>query len=103
MVLEKIRKLGSHDTMLLMNCWWILIMGFASLHKAIVNLSIAAWNSTFGLEKHIDYPKELREVLLKLSSFVEIQLPGLGAEDGYGEVRCFESLVVSVLIWIETG
>jgi hypothetical protein len=53
-----------------------------SRRRVVVELSIAAWNATFGKEKTLRYPSRLEESLRRLRSTVELSLPGLEVRDG---------------------
>ena len=79
-ILAKVGNIGTFDTSLLASLEGPLKLGFISKHKAIVNLSVDAWNTTFGAANHLKYPEQLREPLLRLKFQVDIQLPGLVRE-----------------------
>ena len=56
----------------------LLIAGFRSRHKSIVNKAIAMWNmwnSTFGGEDGLEYPEGLGKILQKLKFEAELRLP----------------------------
>lgn len=55
----------------------MLVAGFRSQRKSILNKTISMWNRTFGCAPILEYPDALREELLKLRSITNLQLPGL--------------------------
>lgn len=63
------------DTRFLFSIQEILVAGFRSRHKTVVNESILMWNSTFGAEGTLEYPEDLRTILQKLRSMTELRLP----------------------------
>lgn len=56
--------------------------GFRSRHIAVVNQTIVMWNSTFGGEDSLQYPKDLRTILEKLRSVTELRLPNFPESHG---------------------
>jgi hypothetical protein len=67
-----------------------------SKHKSTVGATVALWNSTFGGEAELEYPPQVREVLLRLRSITDLQLPLL--PDKLGEEVCNEEQIcVTVL------
>ena len=85
-VLKLVAKLKRFDTALLTNLATPLSFGFTSKHRAILNSSVMAWNATFGLSRHLEYPKELRAVLFRLSFVTDLQLPGLSVRESDSQV-----------------
>ncbi len=65
------------DTRYLFSIQELMVAGFRSRHKAVVNESIVMWNRTFGVEDALEYPKDLRTILQKLRSMTELRLPSL--------------------------
>ena len=63
------------DTRSLLSMQELLIAGFRSRHKSIVNKAIAMWNSTFGSKDDLEYPEGLRNILQKLKFVAELRLP----------------------------
>lgn len=63
------------DTRFLFSIQELVIAGFRSRHKAVVNESIVMWNNTFGAEGTLEYPQDLRTILQKLRSMTELKLP----------------------------
>ena len=74
------------DTRFLFSIQELMVAGFRSRHKAIVNQSIAMWNSTFGGEGTLEYPGDLRAILQKLRPMAELSLPNFPELSG-GEVK----------------
>lgn len=63
------------DTRYLFSIQELIVAGFRSRHKAVVNETIVMWNSTFGAEDTLEYPKDLKTILQKLRSMTELRLP----------------------------
>ncbi|KAL8773198.1 MAG: hypothetical protein Q9209_001874 [Squamulea sp. 1 TL-2023] len=59
----------------------LLVAGFRSRHRHMVNTTIMMWNHTFAKADILDYPPALRLVLTKLRPTVDIELPGFGNDD----------------------
>lgn len=59
--------------------------GFQSRHMTIVNNLITMWNHTFARADSLHYPADLRAILTKLQSRVDLEVPGLG-DDAEPEV-----------------
>ena len=75
------------DTRYLFSIQVLIVAGFRSRHKPVVNEAIIMWNSTFGAEDTLEYPKDLKTILQKLRSLTELRLPNLpesNAEDVSG-------------------
>ena len=54
----------------------IILSGFQSRHKSIVNSTIEMWNQSFGTKQDLQYPEKLRDVLSRLRLDVsELLLP----------------------------
>ena len=81
-----IRNFPRFDTNMLSSLQVLILAGLSSRHRAILNLSIGLWNSTFGQTSDITYPETLRQPLLRLASITEIEVQGLTIEDGSTEV-----------------
>ncbi|KAI7114848.1 hypothetical protein KC352_g34524, partial [Hortaea werneckii] len=60
----------------------LLVAGFSSPHKGIVNQSIGFWNDTFGIDESLECPKTLAKVLRIRAAEADISLPGLSVDDG---------------------
>ncbi|KAL8871868.1 MAG: hypothetical protein Q9174_002396 [Haloplaca sp. 1 TL-2023] len=84
--LDAIRSIPSHGSGLLNDLQDLLIAGFQSHHKAIVNATIAMWNETFARQESLVYPTMLRKVLTSLRPIVDLDLPGF-VDDEDVEVR----------------
>ena len=80
-----IKSIPKPDSLLLAAIQDLLIAGFRSRHRAILNDLILMWNQTFAEVVSLEYPTALRDVLLHLRSKVDFRLPGL-AEDTETEV-----------------
>ena len=70
------------DTRFLFGIQELVVSGFRSRHKAVVNESIVMWNSTFGLEGALEYPEDLRNILQKLGSMTDLRLPNFPESNG---------------------
>ncbi|KAK0746406.1 Rap1-interacting factor 1 N terminal-domain-containing protein [Schizothecium vesticola] len=53
-----------------------------SSHRHIVNSSVSLWNNLFQNTANLEYPEELKAVLLRLQPHVDIVLPGLEVPSG---------------------
>ena len=53
----------------------LLVAGFASPHRAVVNDSVVFWNETFGAERLLEYPTKLESVLRARLTDADITLP----------------------------
>ena len=90
--------LPKFDSSLLFLLNILLEAGLSSRHKAIVNLGIETWNDTFGLIEDLDYPENLRKILLRLSTIASLELPGLSVEHNNMEVGHIFAITNSKLI-----
>ena len=70
------------DTRFLFSIQDLVVAGFRSRHKAVVNESIIMWNNTFGGEATLDYPKDLKTILQKLRPMTELRLPNFTESNG---------------------
>ncbi|KAI7082379.1 hypothetical protein KC356_g8426 [Hortaea werneckii] len=59
----------------------LLVAGFSSPHKGIVNQCIGFWNDTFGTNESLECPSRLAKVLRVRAAEAEISLPGLSIDD----------------------
>ncbi|KAI7084986.1 hypothetical protein KC352_g40961, partial [Hortaea werneckii] len=59
----------------------LLVAGFSSPHRSIVNQSIVFWNDTFGIDESLECPKTLAKVLRIRAAEADISLPGLSVDD----------------------
>ena len=73
--MNSIERCAVFDTRFLFNIQELVIAGFRSRHKAVVNESIAMWNNTFGIEDTLEYPEDLKAVMQKLRFMTELRLP----------------------------
>lgn len=53
----------------------LLIAGFSSPHRSVVNDTILFWNDTFGIEHQLEYPSKLENVLRTRAVHADISLP----------------------------
>ena len=74
-MISSIERFVVFDTRSLFSMQELLIAGFGSRHKSIVNRAIAMWNSTFGGEDGLEYPEGLRKILQRLKFVAELRLP----------------------------
>ncbi|KAK0327423.1 hypothetical protein LTR82_000938 [Friedmanniomyces endolithicus] len=72
--------LPHQDNVLLNALEPMLVAGFSSPHKNIVNDTVLFWNSTFGTNDVLEYPQQLARVVRARLAETELLLPGL-AED----------------------
>lgn len=59
-----------------------LCAGFQSRSKTIANVTIAAWNKSFGAETTLEYPDHLRATFTRLRHLAEVELPGFKDFEG---------------------
>ncbi|KAK1830378.1 telomere length regulator protein rif1 [Podospora conica] len=66
-----------------------------SSHRHIVNSSVSLWNALFQNTENLEYPEELKAVLLRLQPHVDIILPGLEVPSGpqVGQLPIFADLM----------
>ena len=81
-VVNSIEHSGVFDTRFLFSIQELVVAGFRSRHKAVVNAAIAMWNKTFGVEDTLEYPEDLRTILQKLRSLTELRLPNFPERTG---------------------
>lgn len=67
------------DSALLVSLGQLLGAGLRSRRRAIVNLSVETWNSTFGKEEALLYPTVLSSALARLRDIVPLSAPGLNS------------------------
>lgn len=79
--MNSIERSGVFDTRFLFSIHELVVAGFRSRHKAVVNKAIVMWNSTFGGQDTLEYPEDLRTILQKLRSMTELRLPNFPALD----------------------
>ncbi|GAB7338107.1 hypothetical protein MBLNU457_4468t2 [Dothideomycetes sp. NU457] len=53
----------------------LMLAGFQSTHRPIVNSTIEFWNSSFGQLDELEYPESMVPVLSKLRAVAELELP----------------------------
>ena len=81
-VVNSIKRCLVFDTRLLFNIQELMLASFRSRHKSIVNESIVFWNSTFGEQETLEYPKDLTPIFRKLRSMTELRLPNFPEFNG---------------------
>ncbi|MCJ1431837.1 hypothetical protein MMC27_001192 [Xylographa pallens] len=74
---QLISNLPKFDTNLLLLLEPLMDAGLSSRHKAIVNLAINLWNSTFGLATDLEYPPAIVVTVRRLSPATDILTPCL--------------------------
>ena len=72
-----IETLPNRDSSMLRILEPLILSGFQSKHRAVVNETIRMWNDTFGCVELLEYPDCLGHYLQRLRSFVDLRLPGL--------------------------
>ena len=89
-MLSTIENMPDHNTAALFNVQHVVLSGFKSRSQSILNQSITMWNRTFGRAEALEYPEEIRKVLLILRSMTEMQLPSLqeAETDQVGSTLC---------------
>lgn len=80
-VTKAIERLPRKDSQILLHLEPLIVCGFVSRRRSIVNVSIATWNKTFGQETSLRYPTRLEQALRRLSTVVELSLPSLQAQE----------------------
>lgn len=84
-----IERLPRNDSQILLHLEPLITAGFVSRRRAIVSMSAATWNNTFGKEESLRYPPHLEQALRRLCRFVDLKLPSLEiqAEDEVSSSR----------------
>lgn len=63
------------DNILLKALENLLVAGFRSSRRSIVNPLVTMWNETFGTYETLEYPAALEGSLRRLKAIVELELP----------------------------
>jgi hypothetical protein len=84
-ILDQLTELPHKDSSLLTLLQPLMVAGFVSPSRAVVNRTIAFWNECFGEQDTLRYPSDLENVLRAARPYVELGLPdfpetGPGAE-----------------------
>ena len=84
-ILDQLTELPHKDSSLLTLLQPLMVAGFVSPSRAVVNRTIAFWNECFGEQDTLRYPSNLENVLRAARPYVELGLPdfpetGPGAE-----------------------
>lgn len=74
-LLKLVNSVPSSDSNLLKALETLLVAGFASPHRQIVNDTIVFWNGKFGAEESLEYPNKLESVLRARMIDASIDLP----------------------------
>lgn len=74
-VLGQLTELSRKDSSLLNLLQPLMVAGFVSPKRAVVNLMIAFWNECFGELDSLRYPSKLEKVLRSARTYVELDLP----------------------------
>ncbi|KAL8700522.1 MAG: hypothetical protein Q9224_000927 [Gallowayella concinna] len=80
-VLVSFKSVPNPDNSCLSMLQDLVISGFRSRHKRVVNEWITTWNQTFARAETLEYPPSLRIVLKKLRPTIDIELPGFVDEE----------------------
>ncbi|KAK4549441.1 hypothetical protein LTR36_006438 [Oleoguttula mirabilis] len=80
-LLHTLDVLPQKDTTLLKALEPLVIAGFSSPHKAIVNQTITFWNASFGCQETLDYPPELERLLRAWAVETDLALPNFPESD----------------------
>ena len=81
-LLRLLRTLPMKDSNLLRAMEPLLIAGFSSPHRSLVQETIVFWNETFGLEQSLQYPDQLESVLRAWLVDADINLPTFPESNG---------------------
>jgi hypothetical protein len=71
-----IETLPNKDSAMLRLLEPLILSGFQSKHRGVVNETIRMWIDTFGCVESLEYPDCLRHYLRQLRSLVDLHLPG---------------------------
>lgn len=74
-VVDALHRLPQHDGKTLTDLATLVKSGLESRFKPIVHLSIMSWNSTFGCQESLTYPKRVRGALKRLRPIADLKLP----------------------------
>ncbi|KAK4635060.1 Telomere length regulator protein rif1 [Fulvia fulva] len=80
-----LEQLPRKDTSALQALEVLMVAGFSSPSRDVVNKTITVWNATFGSQQSLDYPRSLRSVLRARKAQVEIELPQFPEDDSEEE------------------
>ena len=69
------KRVPSADSDVLLSLETLLVAGFASPHRPVVNETILFWNTTFGAQDSLKYPPKLESVLRARMIDASIDLP----------------------------
>ncbi|KAK5124935.1 hypothetical protein LTR85_001125 [Meristemomyces frigidus] len=83
-LLQMLDALPQKDTTLLRALQPLVVAGFSSPHKAIVNQTIVFWNASFGCQDTLEYPPELEKVLRARAAETDLALPSFPDSDEEG-------------------
>ncbi|CAI6320586.1 unnamed protein product [Periconia digitata] len=87
-----LERLQKTDSQTLHHLADLVIAGFVSRRRSIVNVSVSMWNSTFGKQESLKYPTELEDALQRLQPIFQLTLPSLKArETGTDAVSFYDS------------
>lgn len=78
-ICDSIKKLPRKDSSTLTALEPLVLAGFISRRRHIVNVAIHTWNDTFGKDQNLRYPSKLENVLQSLRHLVNLDLPNLPA------------------------
>jgi hypothetical protein len=74
-ILDQLTELPHKDSSLLTLLQPLMVAGFVSPSRAVVNRTIAFWNECFGEQDTLRYPSNLENVLRAARPYVELGLP----------------------------
>jgi len=74
-VLDQLTELPRKDGSLLTLLQPLMVAGFVSPKRAVVNRTIVFWNECFGELESLRYPSKLEKVLRAARNYVELDLP----------------------------
>ncbi|KAK1051328.1 hypothetical protein LTR74_016836 [Friedmanniomyces endolithicus] len=78
-------ELPHKDNVLLNALEPMLVAGFSSPHKSIVNDTVLFWNATLGVNDALDCPQQLAKVLRARAAETELLLPGFPEDQSEDE------------------
>jgi hypothetical protein len=79
-VLDALHRLPQHDGKTLTDLATLIRSGLESRLKPVVKLSVRSWNSTFGDQESLTYPKRVRGALKRLRPIADLKLPAFPDE-----------------------
>lgn len=76
-LLKVVTRLPQHDSATLNEIERVFCAGFRSQIRDIAVASVEVWNRTFGLLQTLEYPQQLKTILLLLQDLADIKVPSV--------------------------